>query len=426
MMVLIKIKVMEVVMGKLFEDALKRVDAAADRLNLDENIYKILRKPKKQVIVSVPVEMDDGSIKVFDGYRVHYNVAMGPAKGGIRFHPNVTLDEVKTLAMWMTWKCAVANIPYGGAKGGIAVDPKKLSKKELERLTRRYIAEIIDLIGPDIDVPAPDVNTNPEIMGWIVDTYSMHMRRTVTSVVTGKPVFLGGSLGRKEATGRGVMLMVREAGKVFGLPIEKSTVAVQGFGNVGSIAASLIARQGAKVVALSDVNGGIYNKNGIDVDAALKKVAETGTVTGLAGTQPITNEELLELNVDYLVPAALENQITEKNADKIQAKIIVEGANGPTTTKADKILHDRGIILIPDILSNAGGVTVSYFEWVQDREGYFWKESVVNERLEEIMVKAFKDVYGMSKKYNETMRMGAYMLAIKRVADVTKARGIYA
>lgn len=413
-------------MGELFEDALKRVDAAADRLNLDKNIYKILRKPKKQVIVSVPVEMDDGSIEVFDGYRVHYNVAMGPAKGGIRFHPNVTLDEVTTLAMWMTWKCAVVNIPYGGAKGGVAVDPKKLSKKEIERLTRRYISEIIDLIGPDVDVPAPDVNTNSEIMGWIVDTYSMHMRRTVTSVVTGKPVFLGGSLGRREATGRGVMFMVREAGRAFGLPIEKSTVAVQGFGNVGSVAASLIAKQGAKVVALSDVNGGIYNKDGIDVDAALKKVAETGTVTGLEGTQPITNEQLLELNVDYLVPAALENQITEKNADKIQAKIIVEGANGPTTTKADKILNDRGVIIVPDILSNAGGVTVSYFEWVQDREGYFWKESLVNERLEDIMVKAFKDVYGMSKKYNETMRMGAYMLAIKRVADVTKARGIYA
>ncbi len=263
-------------------------------------------------------------------------------------------------------------------------------------------------------------------MGWIVDTYSMHMRRTITSVVTGKPVFLGGSLGRREATGRGIMFMVREAGKVFGLPIRKSTVAIQGFGNVGSIAASLISKQGAKVVALSDINGGIYNKDGIDVDAALKKVAETGTITGLEGTQPITNEELLELNVDYLVPAALENQITEKNADKIQAKIIVEGANGPTTTKADKILKDRGIILIPDILSNAGGVTVSYFEWVQDREGYFWKESVVNERLEEIMVNAFKDVYKIGKKYDETMRMSAYMLAIKRVADVTKARGIYA
>ena len=413
-------------MGSLFEDALKRVDEAAERLNLDENIYKILRKPKKQVIVSIPVEMDDGTIKVFDGYRVHYNVAMGPAKGGIRFHPNVTLDEVTTLAMWMTWKCAVVNIPFGGGKGGVAVDPHKLSVKELERLTRRYTAEIIDLIGPDVDVPAPDVNTNSQVMAWIVDTYSMHMRKTVTSVVTGKPVFLGGSRGRKEATGRGIMFIAREAGRVYGLPLKNATVAVQGFGNVGSIAAKLIAAHGARVVALSDVNGGIYNENGIDVNAALRKVEETGTIVGLEGTTPITNEQLLELNVDFLIPAALENQITEENADKIKAKIIVEGANGPTTTEADKILNERGIKVIPDILSNAGGVTVSYFEWVQDRDGYFWKESVVNDRLEEVMTDAFNDVYQMSKQHNVPMRLAAYMVAIKRVADITKARGIYA
>jgi glutamate dehydrogenase (NAD(P)+) len=413
-------------MESLFEDALKRVDEAAEKLNLDENIYRILRKPKKQVIVSIPVEMDDGSVQVFDGYRVHYNIAMGPAKGGIRFHPNVTLDEVRTLAMWMTWKCAVVNIPFGGGKGGIAVDPKRLSTKELERLTRRYTAEIIDLIGPEIDVPAPDVNTNPQVMAWIVDTYSMHMRKTVTSVVTGKPIFLGGSRGRKEATGRGIMIIAREAGEVYGIPLRNATVAVQGFGNVGSVAAKLIASQSAKVVALSDVNGGIYNENGIDVNAALRKVEETGTIVGLEGTTPITNEELLELNVDFLVPAALENQITEENADKIRAKIIVEGANGPTTTEADKILTNKGIKVVPDILSNAGGVTVSYFEWVQDREGYFWKESLVNDRLEEVMVNAFNDVYQMSQQYKVPMRLAAYMVAVKRVADITKARGIYA
>ncbi len=413
-------------MGSLFEDALKRVDEAAERLNLDENIYRILRKPKKQVIVSIPVEMDDGTIRVFDGYRVHYNVAMGPAKGGIRFHPNVTLDEVTTLAMWMTWKCAVVNIPFGGGKGGVAVDPHKLSVKELERLTRRYTAEIIDLIGPDVDVPAPDVNTNSQVMAWIVDTYSMHMRKTVTSVVTGKPIFLGGSRGRREATGRGIMFIAREAGRVYGLPLKNATVAVQGFGNVGSVAAKLIAMHGARVVALSDVNGGIYNENGIDVNAALRKVEETGTIVGLEGTTPITNEQLLELDVDFLIPAALENQITRENADKIKAKIIVEGANGPTTTEADKVLNERGVKVIPDILSNAGGVTVSYFEWVQDRDGYFWKESVVNDRLEEVMTDAFNDVYQMSKQHNVPMRLAAYMVAIKRVADITKARGIYA
>ncbi len=413
-------------MGSLFEDALKRVDEAAERLNLDENIYRILRKPKKQVIVSIPVEMDDGTIRVFDGYRVHYNVAMGPAKGGIRFHPNVTLDEVTTLAMWMTWKCAVVNIPFGGGKGGVAVDPHKLSIKELERLTRRYTAEIIDLIGPDVDVPAPDVNTNSQVMAWIVDTYSMHMRKTVTSVVTGKPVFLGGSRGRREATGRGIMFIAREAGRVYGLPLKNATVAVQGFGNVGSVAAKLIAMHGARVVALSDVNGGIYNENGIDVNAALRKVEETGTIVGLEGTTPITNEQLLELDVDFLIPAALENQITRENADKIKAKIIVEGANGPTTTEADKILNEKGVKVIPDILSNAGGVTVSYFEWVQDRDGYFWKESIVNDRLEEVMTDAFNDVYQMSKQHDVPMRLAAYMVAIKRVADITKARGIYA
>lgn len=413
-------------MKSLFEDALRRVDEAAEKLNLDRNIYKILRKPKKQVIVSIPVEMDDGSVEVFEGYRVHYNVAMGPGKGGIRFHPNVTLDEVKTLAMWMTWKCAVVNIPFGGAKGGVAVDPQKLSVKELERLTRRYTAEIIDLIGPELDVPAPDVNTNPQVMAWIADTYSMHMGKTVTSVVTGKPVFLGGSRGRKEATGRGIMIIAKEAGDVYGIPLKNATVAIQGFGNVGSVAAKLIAAQGAKVVALSDVNGGIYNKNGIDVNAALRKVKETGTIVNLEGTEPITNKQLLELDVDFLVPAALENQITEENAPNIKAKVIVEGANGPTTTEADKILNEKGVILIPDILSNAGGVTVSYFEWVQDRDGYFWKESVVNDRLEEVMTDAFNDVYQMSQKYKVPMRLASYMVAVKRVADVTKARGIYA
>ena len=413
-------------MKSLFEDALKRVDEAAEKLDLDKNIYKILRKPKKQVIVSIPVEMDDGSIRVFDGYRVHYNIAMGPAKGGIRFHPNVTLDEVKTLSMWMTWKCAVVNIPFGGSKGGIAVDPQKLSIKELERLTRRYTAEIIDFIGPEVDVPAPDVNTNPQIMAWIVDTYSMHMRKTVTSVVTGKPVYLGGSLGRPEATGRGIMFTAREAGNAYGVPLKNATVAIQGFGNVGSTAAKLIAAHGAKIVALSDVNGGIYNENGIDVNAALRKVKETGTIANLPGTKPITNKQLLELKVDFLIPAALENQITKDNAPSIKAKIIVEGANGPTTTDADKILNEKGVIVVPDILSNAGGVTVSYFEWVQDREGYFWKESIVNDRLEEVMVNAFNDVYQMSQKYDVPMRLAAYMVAVKRVADITKARGIYA
>ncbi len=409
-----------------FEAMMSRFDRAAELLDLEPGLYKVLRHPEKQVIVSVPVMMDNGEVEVFDGYRVLYNTSRGPAKGGIRFDLAVTLEEVKALAAWMTWKCAVVNLPFGGAKGGVVCDPAKLSLGELERLTRRYTAGIISTLGPDSDVPAPDVNTNERVMAWVMDTYSMRMGHTVTAVVTGKPVEMGGSLGRREATGRGCMIVVKEALKHLGLDIKSTTVAVQGFGNVGSVAADLLAKAGCKVVAISDKSGGYHNPQGIDIPAAIKWVQTHRGLDGFTGGSQISNEDLLTLDVDVLLPAALENVITSRNAGKIRAKLICEGANGPTTAGADSVLDEKGIFVIPDILANAGGVTVSYFEWVQDRGGYFWTEEVVNERLTDIMRRSFADVLKLSTQHKVNMRTAAYMLSISRVATVHRLRGIYA
>jgi glutamate dehydrogenase (NAD(P)+) len=409
-----------------FQNAMTQFDQAAKRLRLDPALLEIIKQPRRSVIVKLPIQMDDGSFKVFTGYRVQHSIIRGPAKGGIRYHPDVTLDEVSALAAWMTWKCAVVGIPFGGGKGGITCDPAKMSKGELERLTRRYTAELIDVLGPESDVPAPDVNTNEQTMAWIMDTYSMHSRHTVTSVVTGKPLGLGGSLGRVEATGRGVLFTIREAAKHLGINMEGATVAVQGFGNVGSVAADLLYDDGCKIIAVSDVKGGIYNRNGIDIKKLLPYVKKTRSVIKFPGTKPISNQELLELECDILVPAALENQITEENAPRVKAKIVAEGANGPVIPQADKILDKNGVFLIPDILCNAGGVTVSYFEWVQDRMGLFWSEEEVNHRLEEIMKKAFADVLEISCAKKVNMRTAAFMLAIKRVLDVFMMRGVYA
>jgi glutamate dehydrogenase (NAD(P)+) len=409
-----------------FEAMMSRFDRAAELLDLEPGLYKVLRHAEKEIIVSCPVMMDSGEVEVFTGYRVLYNTSRGPAKGGIRFDMGVTLDEVKALAAWMTWKCAVVNLPFGGAKGGVLCDPSKMSVGELERLTRRYTSGIIATLGPDSDVPAPDVNTNERVMAWVMDTYSMRMGHTVTAVVTGKPVEMGGSLGRREATGRGGMIATKEALKHLGMPVQGTTVAVQGFGNVGSVAADLLTKEGCRVVAISDKTGGYHNPKGIDIDAALAHVRKTKHLEGFAGATPITNEELLTLEVDVLVPAAMENVITSKNAAKVRAKIICEGANGPTTAGADNILDEKGIFVIPDILANAGGVTVSYFEWVQVRGGYFWPECVVNERLTDIMRNSFADVLKLSQQHKVNMRTAAYMLSISRVATVHRLRGIYA
>ncbi len=409
-----------------FEAMMSRFDRAAELLDLEPGIYKILRHPEKQLIVSVPITMDNGDVEVFTGYRVLYNTSRGPAKGGIRFDKAVTLEEVKALAAWMTWKCAVVNLPFGGAKGGVICDPLSMSVGELERVTRRYTKGIISLLGPDTDVPAPDVNTNERVMAWVMDTYSMHVGRTENAVVTGKPVEMGGSLGRKEATGRGCMLVTREALNHLGLKMVGATVAVQGFGNVGSTAAKLMADEGCKVVAIGDRAGAFHNANGIDVDAAIAYVAKHRSLDGFTGGDRIEMEELLQLEVDVLVPAALENVITTKNASKIRAKVVCEGANGPTTAAADPILDDKGIFVIPDILANAGGVTVSYFEWVQDRMGYFWSEADVNERLGGIMTRSFQEVLQLSKQHKVNMRTAAYMVSISRVATVHRLRGIYA
>lgn len=409
-----------------FEAMMYRFDRAAELLDLEPGIYKILRNPEKQLIVSVPVTMDNGDVEVFTGYRVLYNTSRGPAKGGIRFDQHVTLEEVKALAAWMTWKCAVVNLPFGGAKGGVVCDPLAMSVGELERVTRRYTKGIISLLGPDTDVPAPDVNTNERVMAWVMDTYSMHVGRTENAVVTGKPVEMGGSLGRREATGRGVMLMAREALAHLGLKMDGATVAVQGFGNVGSITAMLMAREGCKIVAIGDRAGAFHNANGIDVTAAIAHVQKHRTLEGFTGGDEISPDDLLTLDVDVLVPAALENVITTKNAPKIRAKLICEGANGPTTAAADPILDEKGIFVVPDILANAGGVTVSYFEWVQDRMGYFWSEADVNERLSGIMTRGFQEVLQMSKQHKVNMRTAAYMLSISRVATVHRLRGIYA
>jgi glutamate dehydrogenase (NAD(P)+) len=409
-----------------FEAMMSRFDRAAQLLDLEPGLYKVLRHPENQIIVSVPVMMDNGELEVFTGYRVLYNTVRGPAKGGIRFDLQVTLEEVKALAAWMTWKCAVVNLPFGGAKGGVICDPAAMSVGELERLTRRYTAGIIHTLGPDSDVPAPDVNTNERVMAWVMDTYSMHHRHTVTAVVTGKPVEMGGSLGRREATGRGCMIVTKEALRHLGMKVAGTTVAVQGFGNVGSVAAQLLAREGCKIRAISDRTGAYYNKNGIDVDAAAEYVKQNRTLEGFKDGDSITNEELLTADVDVLLPAALENVITSKNAAKIQARIVCEGANGPTTAGADSILDEKEIFVIPDILANAGGVTVSYFEWVQDRGGYFWSEETVNERLTDIMRRSFAEVLRSSMQHRVNMRTAAYMTSISRVAAVHKLRGIYA
>jgi len=409
-----------------FEAMMSRFDSAAELLDREPGLYKVLRHPEKQIIISIPVMMDSGEVEVYTGYRVLYNTSRGPAKGGIRFDLQVTLEEVKALAAWMTWKCAVVNLPFGGSKGGVVCDPLKMSAGELERLTRRYTAGIISTLGPDSDVPAPDVNTNERVMAWVMDTYSMHMRHTVTAVVTGKPIEMGGSLGRREATGRGCMIVVKEGLKHLGMPIAGTTVAVQGFGNVGSVAAQLLQREGCKIVGISDRAGGFCNRAGIDIDAAIKHVRQHRSLEGFPGGDHITNEELLTLDVDVLVPAALENVITSKNAGRIRAKVICEGANGPTTAGADSILDEKGIFVIPDILANAGGVTVSYFEWVQDRGGYFWPEDVVNERLTDIMCRSFADVLQLARQHKVNMRTAAYMVSISRVATVHRLRGIYA
>jgi glutamate dehydrogenase (NAD(P)+) len=409
-----------------FEEMMSRFDRAAELLDLEPGLYKILRSPEKQIIVSIPVLMDNGEIEVFTGYRVLHNTSRGPAKGGIRFDLNVTIDEVKALAAWMTWKCAVVDIPFGGSKGGVICDPSKLSVGELERLTRRYTAGIITMLRPDSDVPAPDVNTNERVMAWVMDTYSMHARHTVTAVVTGKPVEMGGSLGRREATGRGCMMVTRAALGHLGMPVAGATVAVQGFGNVGSVTAQLLKNEGCRVVAIGDRAGAVYDANGVDVDSAIAHVKKHKSLDGFDGGDRLTNEELLTLDVDVLVPAALENVITRKNAPNIRARIICEGANGPTTAPADAILEEKGIFVIPDILANAGGVTVSYFEWVQDRGGYFWTEEVVNQRLGQIMERSFEAVLALSKRHKVHMRTAAYMLSISRVATVHRLRGIYA
>jgi glutamate dehydrogenase (NAD(P)+) len=409
-----------------FEAMMSRFDKAAELLDLEPGLYKVLRQAEKQVIVSIPVMRDSGEVDVFEGYRVLYNTSRGPAKGGIRFDLNVTLEEVKALAAWMTWKCAVVNIPFGGAKGGVKCDPLAMSAAELEKLTRRYTSGIINMLGPDSDVPAPDVNTNERVMAWIMDTYSMHVGHTTTAVVTGKPVELGGSLGRREATGRGCMIVTKEALQHLGMPVKGTTVAVQGFGNVGSVAAQLLAREGCKIVAIGDRSLSLYNAAGIDIDDAIAYVKKHRNLEGYNKGEVIPGADLLTLDVDVLLPAALENVITTRNAADIKARIICEGANGPTTAAADSILDENGIFVIPDILANAGGVTVSYFEWVQDRGGYFWPEDLVNERLETIMRRSFHDVLDLSRQRRVNMRTASYMLSISRVASVHRLRGIYA
>jgi glutamate dehydrogenase (NAD(P)+) len=409
-----------------FESMMQRFDEAATRLNLDPNIYKILRWPNREITIYIPVMMDDGNYQVFTAYRVQHNFARGPAKGGVRYSPDVSLDEVRALAAWMTWKCAVVNIPFGGAKGGIICEPRDMSPTELERLTRRYTAELLDFIGPERDVPAPDMNTNEQTMAWMMDTFSMHARHTVTASVTGKPIEIGGSRGRREATGRGLLFVCNEACKKFGFNINDTRVVVQGAGNVGGTAALLMHREGYKVIALADITGSLYNAKGLDIPRVLDHLRENKTVEGYAEADHIGTAEMLELECEVLMPAATENQITSHNADRIRCKILAEGANGPTTADADEIVSGKKIFVIPDILANAGGVTVSYFEWVQDRMGFFWNEETVNTRLHEVMVSSFNDVVAFSDKYQVNTRLAAYMLAIDRVAYDTRLRGIYA
>jgi glutamate dehydrogenase (NAD(P)+) len=406
-------------------NAQRQFDAAADLLKLDEGVRGFLREPQRQLIVNFPVKMDDGSIRMFEGYRVQHSLIRGPAKGGIRYHPQVTLSEVKALAMWMTWKCAVVGIPFGGGKGGVIVDPKQLSLQELERLTRRYASEISVLIGPERDIPAPDVNTTPQVMAWIMDTVSMAAGYSVQAVVTGKPLAVGGSQGRNAATGRGCAVVALEACRVLGRDPHELSVAVQGFGNAGSIAAGLMAGDGFSIRAVSDTKGGIYREAGLDVAAVVAHKQRTGSVVGFPGTRPISNTEILEAPVDVLVPAALENQITAANAGRVPAKLILEAANGPTTPDADDILYRRGVTLVPDIVANAGGVTVSYFEWVQDLQSFFWEEEEINQRLAKIMRNAFATSWDTARELGVPLRLGAYAVAVQRVAEATSTRGIY-
>jgi glutamate dehydrogenase (NAD(P)+) len=403
-----------------------RFDEAAARLGLDEGMQKVLRSPSREIIVHIPIALDDGRLEVFTGYRVQHSIARGPAKGGIRYAPDVSLDEVRALAAWMTWKCAVTNLPFGGGKGGVICDPSLLSPSEIERITRRYTAELFDFIGPEKDVPAPDMNTNEQTMAWIMDTYSMHARHTQTAVVTGKPINLGGSKGRAEATGRGCMIVTEQALRKLGLERSSTRVVIQGFGNVGGMAAKLMSRAGFKIVCIVEFDGAVYNANGLDIPALMKHRNETGSITGFAGGEAIDKTEAMFLDTDVLLPAAKENVITSENAHRLRTKILCEGANGPTTHVADSILAEKGIFVIPDILANAGGVTVSYFEWVQDRQGYFWNEQMVNDRLEEIMINSFQDVVSYAEKHSVNNRTAAYMLALDRVAYAIKLRGIYA
>ncbi len=405
--------------------ALEQFALAADLLSLKRGIREFLSYPKRELTVNFPVQLEDGSVRVFTGYRVHHSTVLGPTKGGIRFHPGVTLNEIRALAMLMTWKCAVVGLPYGGAKGGVICNPKELSLEELEHLTRRYATEISLLISPESDIPAPDVGTNPQVMAWVMDTYSMHRGYSVPAVVTGKPLSIGGSQGRIEATGRGVMIVAREAARHLGMPFGGARVAVQGFGNVGSIAASLLRDQGCRIVAVTDSRGGVYNEKGLDPADVLRHKEQTGTVSGYRKCDAVTNEEVLELPCEILVPSALEGQITGKNAPRVKARIVVEGANGPTTPEADRILRDQKVLVVPDILANAGGVTVSYFEWVQDLQSFFWTEEEINERLERIMVRSFREVLAVSQERKVDLRTAALVRGVGRVAEALMTRGIY-
>ena len=408
-----------------WETALAQLDEAADLMGLPTGVHETLRAPKRSLVVSVPFRMDDGSTRVYQGYRVQHNVTRGPAKGGIRYHPSVGLNEVKALAMWMTWKCAIAGIPFGGAKGGVSVDPKQHSKGEIERMTRRYASEILPLIGPERDIPAPDMNTNEEIMAWIMDTYSSNKGYSVPGIVTGKPVSIGGSLGRGGATSRGVMFMIFSTLKKLAMGIDEVSVAIQGFGKVGGFAAQLLHDSGCRVIAVSDAHGGLYREKGLDPEAITRHLKEAGTVVGYENAEPISNEELLELQCDVLVPAAIEGVITVKNADKVKAKVVCEAANGPITFEGDKILNDNGLFVVPDILANSGGVTVSYFEWVQDIQAYFWSEEEVNDRLRMIMEKAFENVYELANEKGLTMRQAAHWVGVGRVAEAHQTRGLF-
>ena len=408
-----------------YRTALQQLDAVAKRLSLDPGVHERLRYPRRALVVSVPTLMDDGRTEVFPGYRVHHNTVLGPTKGGIRYHPAVSLAEVSALAMLMSWKCALMELPYGGAKGGVACEPGQMSRRELERMTRRYTSEVMLLIGPDLDIPAPDMGTDEQTMAWIMDTYAMTQGRTVPGVVTGKPILVGGSAGRRDATGRGLVYVLGQAVREIGLELRGARVAIQGFGNVGSVTARLLWREGAAVIAVSDARGGVFNAKGLDIRALATHAAEAGTVAGFPSADPISNEELLEAPCDVLVPAALGGQVTERNADRVHAKILAEGANGPTTPEADEILADRGVLVIPDILANAGGVIVSYFEWVQGLQYHFWRESEINSRLQEIMTRAFNRVNAMAKRERVNLRTAALMVGVRRVAEAFRLRGLY-